>query len=387
VPSPRVLDSFEVAADKETVKVYNVHGVSNGTKKDRNTGGEANNTTSSSCRVPEQEQTESIAAPIATKTWAKVCSTEPLRNTQLSVEATRSDGNQRSPTPPAEKLHALADGSAQSVEAGMTLSEADVPLTFPPLPPTSATSPVLSDAKFTLSPSEPAGPPFTGANVPPQPKGKSEVPTSKEASILVNQPLDNLYVMIRQQRQGLLRGPQITVYSGKNAVNGIFKRAAMAASPVLNEHFVKNPKSLEYHLSTEDVIDPDAIRFLLDTYIHQMSQVVVPHAADVQEKFSENIAILRAARKLRMEPYTKHILNVHVNYLKEFIPSYEEIAIVELNKTSNKDPLWTNMLNHLSYARHKEYIPDPYDFEAFLEKHPVLKRAMAIADRYFYGKE
>jgi hypothetical protein len=88
-----------------------------------------------------------------------------------------------------------------------------------------------------------------------------------------------------------------------------------------------------------------------------------------------------------MELYTKHILSVHVNYLKEYIPSYEEIAIVESNKTSDKDPLWTNMLNHLSYARHNEYIPDPYDFEAFLEKHPVQERAMAIADRYFYRKE
>jgi hypothetical protein len=116
-----------------------------------------------------------------------------------------------------------------------------------------------------------------------------------------------------------------------------------------------------------------------------MKKVVIPYAAEVQNKFSKYIAILRAARKLDMEPYTKHILNLHINYLKEFILSYEEIAIGEFDKTSNEDPLLISMLNHLSYARHNEHIPDPHDFEAFLEKYPVLRRAIAIADRYFYG--
>jgi hypothetical protein len=311
MPSPRVLNCSEAATDKEIMKMENVDEVSDRTKEDCNTAGEANNTTSSSCRVLEQKQTESSAAPTATKERVKIRSSKPPLNPTASLR--------------------------------------------------------------------------TESDVPHQPKAKSEAPTREDLSVVFNQPLDNLYVMIRQEREVLLKGPQITVYSGKFAVGGIFKRAAMAASSVLNKHFVKNPGLLDYHLSTENIVDPDAIRYLLDTYIHEMSRVVVPYAAEVQDKFSKNIAILRAARKLGMEPYTKHILNVHVDYLKEFIPSYEEIAIVEFNKTSDKDPLWTNMLNHLTYARHNEYISDPYNFEVFLEKHPVLKRAMAIADRYFYG--
>jgi hypothetical protein len=39
----------------------------------------------------------------------------------------------------------------------------------------------------------------------------------------------------------------------------------MAASSVLNKHFAKNPESLDYHLSAEDIVDPDAIRYPLSS--------------------------------------------------------------------------------------------------------------------------
>jgi hypothetical protein len=358
----------------------------------------------------------SLEAPInenssATKSWAKICSSEPLCKTSdpkvlpsvpkkgatqphtastpadLPVLSMTSHGpTPGTLTPPAEILQAVADDGAQLVGAGLVLSEADFPNTLPTSPPASVTTPVVSYAKVVHSPSTPAAPPHAKLDVPPQPEGESELPTNKETSVEVHQQLVSLYVMIRQERQGLLKGPQITVYSGKDAVKGISKRAAMATSSVLNDHFVKNPQSLEYRLSAEDAVDPDAIRYLLDTYIRWMSQFFESYKAPVQKKFRDNIAILRAARKLGMEPYTKDILTAHVEYLKECIPTYEEIATVEANKTSDKDPLWTHMLNHLCFMRHKGYIPDPNNFEMFLKKHPILKQAMEATDRYFLGK-
>jgi hypothetical protein len=102
--------------------------------------------------------------------------------------------------------------------------------------------------------------------------------------------------------------------------------------------------------------------------------------------FAQNVALLRAARVLGMERYTRHILKEFVDYLKTDLPSYEEIAIVEHNATSDQDPLWTGLVNHLCHDRHKKFIPDPEAFEAFLEQHPRLKKAMAAADAYFQGE-
>jgi hypothetical protein len=363
--------------------------------------------TADALNSPEAPMNENSSA---TKSWAKLCSSEPLRKTdpkalpsvpkkgttQPQSASTPADlpvlsmiptgPTPRTLTPPAETLQAVADDGAQLVGAGSVLSERDFPITLPASPPASTTSPVVSYAKVAQSPPKPVALPHSKPNVPPQPDGKSELPTNKETSVEVHQPLVSLYVMIRQERQGLLKGPQITLYSGKDAVKGISKRAAMATSSVLNDHFVKNPQSLEYHLSAEDAVSPGAIRYLLDTYICWMSQFFKSYKAPVQKKFRDNIAILRAARKLGMEPYTKDILTAHVEYLKECIPTYEEIATVEANKTSEKDPLWTHMLNHLCFVRHKGYIPDPNNFEIFLKKHPILKQAMEATDRYFWGK-
>jgi hypothetical protein len=310
----------------------------------------------------------SLEAPIneissATKSWAKICSSEPLRKT--------SDPKV---LPSVPKKGATQPHSAST--------PADLPvLSMTSHGPTPRTLTPPAEILQAV-----AAPPHAKPDMPPQPEGGSELPTNKETSVEVHQQLVSLYVMIRQERQGLLKGPQITVYSGKDAVKGISKRAAMATSSVLNDHFVKNPQSLEYHLSAEDAVDPDAIRYLLDTYIRWMSQFFESYKAPVQKKFRDNIAILRATRKLGMEPYTKDILTAHVEYLKECIPTYEEIATVEANKTNDKDPLWTHMLNHLCFMRHKGYIPDPDNFEMFLKKHPILKQAMEATDRYFWGK-
>jgi hypothetical protein len=76
-------------------------------------------------------------------------------------------------------------------------------------------------------------------------------------------------------------------------------------------------------------------------------------------------------------------LTAFIDYLKNELPSYEEIAFVERNATSPKDPLWTHMVNHLCHDRFKDLFPDPVAFAAFLEGHPRLKTSMHDADMYF----
>jgi hypothetical protein len=103
----------------------------------------------------------------------------------------------------------------------------------------------------------------------------------------------------------------------------------------------------------------------------------------MQDTFKENVALLRAVRLLKMEQYAKHILYVHREYLETHLPSYDEIEIVEEYATSDKDPLWTKMVNHLCHKRHRQLIPDPEDFTDFLEHHQRLKKAMQSADAFF----
>ncbi|KAI4655055.1 uncharacterized protein J4E79_008120 [Alternaria viburni] len=224
--------------------------------------------------------------------------------------------------------------------------------------------------------------------------GVADIPAQRNTSVkqteqmspspVVEQALDNLLEMIRAQRQALLRGPCVTVHVGKTSVEGISKRAAMAASSVLHKHFSANPHSLEYRFSRGQV-HPGAVRLLLIGWMQETCDEFEAYAVPAQKTFGEDVALLRAARLLGMERYCSHIHAGYVEYLKTQLPSYEEIVAVEQNAMSNKDPLWTAMVNHLCHERHDRFIPDPDDFAAFLDKHTRLKKAMESADTFFRG--
>ncbi|KAF1833477.1 hypothetical protein BDW02DRAFT_623613 [Decorospora gaudefroyi] len=224
----------------------------------------------------------------------------------------------------------------------------------------------------------------TTTDVPPQSKNLSDPNLPDRSSTVVDQPFDNLLLMIRQQRLGLLKGPRITIHVGDTIVEGVSKRVAMAGSSVLHKHFIKNPKSLKYRFS-QGQIHPGAVRLLLKTWMEPMCEEFEGYAVPAQTTFAANVAVLRAARLLGMERYCSHILAEYVHYLKTQLPSYEEIVEIESNATSAKDPLWTTMVNHLCHVRSKGLIPDFEDFEAFLEAHPRLQKAMDLADEYFSG--
>ncbi|KAI4665884.1 uncharacterized protein J4E78_003349 [Alternaria triticimaculans] len=222
------------------------------------------------------------------------------------------------------------------------------------------------------------------ADVPPQPKTAVKQSAQSPSSPVIDQSIDNLLEMIRAQRQALLQGPRITIHIGDTSVEGISKRAAMAASTVLQKHFTANPQSHEYVFSRGQ-IHPGAVRLLLIGWMQETCNEFEAYAVPAQKTFGEDAALLRAARLLGMERYCSHIHAGYVEYLKTQLPSYEEIITVEQNAMSDKDPLWTAMVNHLCHDRYKRLIPDPEDFAAFLEKHTRLRKAMESADIFFAG--
>jgi hypothetical protein len=360
--------------------------------------------------------------PMSSKSWATVCSSpitpsafvsEPLQaNTKLVDSVTpvqqssisaevgkvaRSDVSPPTITELNDFIHHPTTG--RDVAAGLPINKDReekkkpedqaqqlvatamvVTNVLPGSPPEVSASSTVSYAETAQSPSQKTTNSIkSNADAPPQPKVLCESPAT---GTMVEQPLDNLYLMIRQQRLSLLGGPLITIYIGDIELTGIFKRLAMACCSVLSKHFAKFPESLEYRFAP-DSIAPAAVAYLLVKWAKDMSQDFETYAVPMQGSFAKDVALLRASRLLGMEPYTKHMLNTYIHYLKESLPSYQEIEIVELNATSEKDPLWTHMVNHLCHDRHKKLIPDPENFAHFLEEHPRLKEAMEKADFYF----
>jgi hypothetical protein len=152
----------------------------------------------------------------------------------------------------------------------------------------------------------------------------SEMSLASTSTTVVHQPIDDLYTMIRQQRQELSQGPTITIHKGANAVAGIFKRVAMAASPVLHKYFVENAESLEY--AFQDHVASSAVNYLLNTWMGEIRDVFEVYAVPAQNSFLKNVSLLRAARMIGMESYTRHILEKYVVYLNNNPPTYEQIV-------------------------------------------------------------
>jgi hypothetical protein len=191
-----------------------------------------------------------------------------------------------------------------------------------------------------MASTNPAAPPKIPKSSPGPPEPASEV---------VDQRLDNLFDMIRQERLKLLTGPQITIYVGSTEIRGIYKRVALAASAVLSDFFTKNPESSEFRFP-EGSVSPNAIRLLLVTWMKEACKEFELQEVTMRSSFAENIALLRASRLLGMERYVREILVAHVEYLQTELPSYEKIALVEQNARTDKDPLWTHMVSTLKVS-------------------------------------
>ncbi|KAL1600732.1 hypothetical protein SLS60_007120 [Paraconiothyrium brasiliense] len=182
-----------------------------------------------------------------------------------------------------------------------------------------------------------------------------------------------------------MKGPRITVSIGDVSVYNIPKRAAMAVSRTLNEHFTANPHSKELHFEAGS-LETKAVRILLISWLRDTSKIFEAHQVHFRKQFHSNIAILRAARLLGMECYTNSILQYYISYMKTEVPHYHEIACVEAMHTSYKDPVWTAMVNHL--AKHPRLAGAMYYTDRFLEvKDAEARRGYALVEHLLCGYE
>jgi hypothetical protein len=199
---------------------------------------------------------------------------------------------------------------------------------------------------------------------------------------IVHQKLDQWLLMIRFERMEMMKGPKTTVYFGDLPIKNIPKRAAMAVSVKLNHHFSFNPCSTRFDIDT-GLLTAKAVRTLLVHWLQKTNRLFEAHEVQFQNGFYRDIAVLRAARFFGMERYTDSIMKHYVEYMRTKVPHYDEIAYAEAMRTSEKDLVWTAMLNHLTHLRYTSQIDDAAKFSKFLKKHPDYNVAMSRTDRYF----
>jgi hypothetical protein len=178
---------------------------------------------------------------------------------------------------------------------------------------------------------------------------------------IVHQKLDQWLLMIRFERMEMMKGPKTTVYFGDLPIKNIPKR---------------------FDIDT-GLLTAKAVRTLLVHWLQKTNRLFEAHEVQFQNGFYRDIAVLRAARFFGMERYTDSIMKHYVEYMRTKVPHYDEIAYAEAMRTSEKDLVWTAMLNHLTHLRYTSQIDDAAKFSKFLKKHPDYNVAMSRTDRYF----
>ncbi|KAF2726481.1 hypothetical protein EJ04DRAFT_599721 [Polyplosphaeria fusca] len=269
-----------------------------------------------------------------------------------------------SPTPSkSPQLPPTARGRTTAPKSGATTPMASKTLDIPGTTQASAAPPVLASV----------GPPTTSLAAICRKKHRSPEP-------VVKQELDDLLNMSRDERMSLLSGPKITIHVGKTVVRNVWKRAAMAASALLNDFFMKHPKSLEYHFEEGEV----DVAALVSSLIVYMKDITVPfEASPIKPKtdIMKSIALIHTCGVLGMDAYTERIRHRLTMYLEKNLPEYEEIVALEESLASADDPLYVSLADCLAGARYLGRIPDRQEFADFLEQHTDLKAAMAESDR------
>ncbi|KAF2450037.1 hypothetical protein P171DRAFT_481086 [Karstenula rhodostoma CBS 690.94] len=218
-------------------------------------------------------------------------------------------------------------------------------------------------------------PTATSTSIKPKPK----------SDVVVHQKLDNWMLMIRQERIAMMKGPKITIYIGTVAISNIPKRAAMAVSKTLNHFFTDNRQSSRFDFEA-GLLTQKAVRALLVHWLQETSDIFEAHEVPLQGSFTRDMAVLRAARYLGMEPYTKSMLNYYTNYMRTTVPTPREIGCVEAMRTPWKDPVWTALINRLARLRHTGQIEDPEKFSRLLIKHPDVAYYMDRTDEYLKNR-
>ena len=182
------------------------------------------------------------------------------------------------------------------------------------------------------------------------------------------------------QRQGLLDGPKVNVYVGRDvAFRNAPVRAMMAWSSKANVYFNRNPLANRIVIQ-ESAASIQAVQAILKatvTLYGMGGENIAPvHRAT---SFAEELRIYQAAHELgmksRVEKAWKHLRHmISTNLL-----SYENLSLF-LVCVPPTDDLFNHLAKDLATRRFQGRIPDTENFEKYLAENEALKNTMDEID-------
>ncbi|KAL5374603.1 hypothetical protein DPSP01_011785 [Paraphaeosphaeria sporulosa] len=200
-------------------------------------------------------------------------------------------------------------------------------------------------------------------------------------------PVD-LRELSREQRCGLLEGPNITLTRGGNRFAEVPKRAFMAVSGWANDCIQSRGTTSVLELVPSAArADPQALK----TIIGWMSVAYwggnKVRAIPMGNNTVEACKIYHAATVLDMRPHVSHIAAYFHAYMDDHstIPTFNELDAMQ-GAFHPDTPVYKHLVKDLARRRHKKEIPNKEEFAAYLTNHNTLARAMDEVDAKYMAE-
>ncbi|KAF1999764.1 hypothetical protein P154DRAFT_523075 [Amniculicola lignicola CBS 123094] len=179
--------------------------------------------------------------------------------------------------------------------------------------------------------------------------------------------------MSLDERSELFRGPTISIYVGQEVVRAVPKKIFMAASSKANDYFLKYPQLNSLHFKAGEISIPALQRIV--EWLTNMGTYGKIYSIPLTDKLPEDVNIMRAARMFAMERYIAHFTRKYCDYVRNSVPTYDNIAAI-IKAGTPGDPLLECLANNLAHQRHRGIVQNPESFEKFLGKYPTFKKTL-----------
>ncbi|KAF2788355.1 hypothetical protein K505DRAFT_342158 [Melanomma pulvis-pyrius CBS 109.77] len=142
---------------------------------------------------------------------------------------------------------------------------------------------------------------------------------------------------------------------------------------------------LKLTLALPGNIDQKPFMYLVNWLVGALSTKRVASVKSLGS-FAEDLALLRAAKLLGMHKYVQDIFNYRWGYLKNNIPTYEEIDVILSLALSREDPFFCCIAGRLAHLRLKKAIPNMGELDRYLAMNPCLGEAVSECTEKFIKK-
>lgn len=206
--------------------------------------------------------------------------------------------------------------------------------------------------------------------------GIAPFPAYDPAKVLRDNRQEN--IDIRQasfaDRQGLRKGISICIRCDNRWNFSMPWRLFQAVSTAAAQVDTSNP--LKLTLSLPSNIDQKPFMHLINWLIGALDTKRVASFKTLGS-FAEDLALIRAAKLLGMHKYVQDIFNYRWGYLKNNMPTYEEIDVILSLALSKEDPFFCCIAGRLAHLRLKKAIPDMDKLDRYLAMNLRLGEAVS----------